>query len=311
MKKLHYRKGSVLIVVLVMTAFILTLVMALHEKSSESFGGVIDVQAENQGAIYAGSALTVIRQLMSLDDESYDAPTDQWATLPSIPVKNGYVTVTITPADDRLPVNALTQKDETKYERVKKAFEYIFSELDYDNTLWWALKDWVSSSESTPMSTEIHDTTFNSEGSSYTAKFSGLSSLYEMRMIPGFPSAYKDLSKYLCVGDTEPKININFADKLTIQALLPELDPYVDEIIEKRAETPFKSKDELYNMLGSGNRDIYTAILPYFDVKSTFFYVKIEVDIIENTQYYHALLKRNGKRFTVLRYIEGRSISYF
>ncbi len=305
------RKGNVLITVLIMMAFLTSMVIVMNEKSSTSYRGVLDLQADNQGGVYAGTVLVALRQLMEYDDPEYDAPTDQWASVQSIPVKGGFVSVSVMPADDGLPVNALTNTDNATKKRMEEAFEYMYTALGYDDDMWKSLEDWVSLSTTRPVSQSVASTTFNTQGNSYTAKFGPINSLYEMRLIPGYPAIYRDIAQHLSVGEQEPKININFADNLTIRALLPELAPYVGEIIEARNDEPFKTKDALYNILGSSNRDIYTAVLPYFDVKSTLFYVKIEVSILGSQQYYHALMRKSGKRMTVVRYIEGRGIDYF
>jgi type II secretory pathway component PulK len=122
---------------------------------------------------------------------------------------------------------------------------------------------------------------------------------------------YRDLSQYITTGEVAPKININMAEAIVIRAMLPELEPFIDRIIEERAENPFRNKDAVYAILGQGNRDIYNKILPFFDVKSTLFYVRIEVNILDGVQNYHALMQRSGNSMTVLRYIEGGNLDYF
>lgn len=300
-----------LVTVLIMMAFLTSMVIVIYERSTASYRGVLDLQADNQGGIYAGTALTALRALMEYDNPEYDDPTDQWNMIPSIPVKGGFISVTVRPADDRLPVNALVNTDNDTKRRMEKAFETMYASLGYDDEMWKSLKDWVSTSTAIPLSQTIPGAVFNPGGNSYTAKNAMLSSLYEIRLIPGYSGVYKDIIKHLSLGELEPKININFADNLTIQSFLPELAPYVDNIIAEREKEPFRNKNALYNILGSGNRDIYTATLPFFDVKSTLFYVKIEVDILDTLQYYHILMRRNGSRFTVIRYIEGRGLDYF
>ena len=304
------REGNVLVTVLIMTAFMASLVIVLHERSSASYRGALDLQADNQGGIYAGTALTVLRTLMEFDDPEYDAPTDQWTVIPPIPVRGGFVSVSVRPADSRLPVNALANQDNATKKRMEDAFEYMYASLEYSDIMWKSLRDWVSS-VSGPGQSIIRGVVFNAEGNSYMAKHGLLSSLYEIRLIPGYPEVYNDVVKYLSLGELEPKININFADNLTIRAFLPELTTYVDEIIEAREKEPLKTKDALYRILGNTNQELYTKVLPFFDVKSSLFYVKIEVNILSSTQYYHILMRKSGRRFIVIRYIEGRGIDYF
>jgi hypothetical protein len=288
-------------------AFALGVGVTIFERAGIAYKEATDRQGDSQGAIYAGSALKVVQHLMGLNNATYDGSDSLWTAVPAIPVNNGFVSITIQAADGRLPVNPLAETDEKKAERITKAFEKIFEELDYGDQ-WESLRDWVVSSDTSPLSNTFVSE-LNREGTSYTAKHAPISSLYEIRLIPGFPKIYKDLSAYLCAGDAEPKININFANELVISALIPELAPYAADIAAAIDENPFTSKDDLYKLIG--NQDAYTAALPYFDVKSTFFYVKMEVNILDSVWFYHALLKRNGNRYSILNYIEGKDIRYF
>lgn len=305
------RRASVLMAVLIFIAFMLSLAVMIFDKSSTSYTGVADIQADYQGAVYAGTALKMIETLMGLEDAEYDAEDDVWMTIPDIPVQGGFVMVTIRPADDRLPVNALANTNKDTAKRVQEAFDFLFAEKAYDSEVWRSMHDWVNGSGGQMLSTSVENAEFNTQHNSFTAKHSPLETLAEIRLLPSVSGMYKELSGLVCMGETEPRININFASSLTIKALLPELGSSAEQIVEFRQEQPFKKKDDLYMFLGSGNVSAYTAVLPFFDVKSTLFYVKIEVNILETQKYYHALYRRSGKSMTLLRYIEGRNIDYF
>lgn len=297
---------------LVTVAFVLTLVTFVFQKSSTSYSGVVNIQADNQGAIYAATAVNAIKMLMEYDDANFDGMNDTWRAIPSIPVEGGFVSIEIRPADDRLPINSLTNADNNTKERVREAFDDLFSELEYDKEMWHSLHDWVNSDNNSEfLSLNIVGQVFNREGNSYKPRHAPLTSLPELRQLPEYSQVYNNIVQYLSVGEKDPKININFAPPEVIRALMPELDSYIDRIIEQREEQPFEKKDEIYALLGSSNRDTYTNILPFFDVKSTLFYVKIELNLLNSERYYHVLMRRNGKTMTVIRYIEGRSINYF
>jgi type II secretory pathway component PulK len=291
--------------------FISSIAMLILERSSNSYMQVIAIQRDNQGAIYSGTALAAVSALMEFDNPDYDSVEDAWNFLPGIPVKDGFAYVQIRAADAKLPINSLANTNEAISERMQAAFTNLFRELGYEDELWKYLKDWVSSSNAEPMSNFVTGTTFNQQGNSYTAKHAPLSSLYEIRLMPQFAEIYRELSQYTTIGETTPRININMADALVIRSFLPELEPFVDTIIEARAENPFKNKDALYGILGPANLEIYTKVLPFFDVKSTLFYVRIEVNILDGIQNYHALMRRSGRRMTVISYIEGGGLDYF
>jgi type II secretory pathway component PulK len=307
-KSTHADSGSVLLTVLVVIAFSLGVGIAAFERAGGAYREVVDRQGDTQGAIYAASALKVAQYLMGRYNSSYDATDSLWTFIPPLPVNNGFVTITIQAADGRLPINSLAETDDNKSKRIRDAFEKLFTDLQYTDQ-WKLLRDWVSPAEAVPLSAEIISTEFNREGSPFTAKHAPLNSLYEIRLIPGMPKIYKELAQYVCMGDAEPKININFASEQVISALIPELAPYAADIVALRAEEPFTAKDDLYKLIGS--QEAYTAALPFFDIKSSFFYVKIEVNILESVWFYHALLKREANRYGIVNYIEGKDVIYF
>ncbi|MDR2870785.1 MAG: general secretion pathway protein GspK [Deferribacteraceae bacterium] len=310
-KENFMRRGSVLIVVLVMTAFILSVVMMTFEKSADTYAGVVGVQAENQGGIYVSSIATAIKTLMALDNADFDGVNDEWTVIPTIPVEGGYVSVQLKVADDRIPVNALTQpRDSAGYTRVVTAFDKLFTELELDSMLWHGIHDWVRPADNEPPLILTPAERYNPEGNGYTAKHKPLESLAELRLVPNIAREYNRLSNFLCMGgETTPHININFAPPEVISAFLPELESYVDQIVELRAEEPFQNKDALYTIMS--DRTAYTAILPYFDVKSSLFYAKVELNLAAENYYYHILFRRNGTSMNVAAYIEGRPINYF
>ncbi|MDR2883546.1 MAG: general secretion pathway protein GspK [Deferribacteraceae bacterium] len=294
-----------------MVVFLSGLSLLILEKSTKSYAEVLGIQRDNQGAIYASTVIEAMSELMKLDDASYDGLADMWVALPSIPVKDGYVYIQIRGSDAKLPINGLATADNKTQERMQTAFETLFSDLGYEDELWKSLKDWVSPAESVPVSNTVTGTTFNVEGNSYAAKYAPLDTLYEIRLLPEFPAVYEDLSLYITPGNVAPQININLAPDVVISAFLPELAPYVNEIISKREENPFTKKDDIYSIVGQGNQELYTAVLPFFDVKSSLFYVKVEVNILDGIQYYHILMSRSNKTMNVVRYIEGGPLDYF
>lgn len=307
-----YKRGNVLIVVLIVMSFLLSVSLLLFEHTNKSYTTVIEISSESQGAVHAATALTAIRSyMMSYDDAEYDAPDEFWANIPPIPVNGGYATITLKPADDKLPVNMLANTDNDSKKRIEDAFSKVFSNHGYDDELWRTLKDWIRPEDSIPVSSSIAGETFNRGGTSYTAKYASLESLYEVRLMPDFAGIQADITELISVGDTAGKININFASEEVIAAFLPEFENYAQIIVEKRGENPFKSKDEVYNVLGSEMRDAYIQALPFFDVKSSYFYAKIEIDLFETVLYYHAYFSKNGNQLTLISYIEGGRLDYF
>ena len=305
------KKGSVLIVVLVVTALLLGLALQLFETSDIAYVGVAKIHSENQGAVYAATAFEAIASFMETDNADYDAPDELWTLIPPIVIDGGYVSVIIKPADDRLPVNMLGNSDDNISRRAREAFRHLFAEQGFDDEIWETMSDLVSKEDLTPLTTNVKGVTHNTSSNSYKITQGPIKTLAEIRNIPILRRNYSNISKYICAGDVSGKININFASESVIKAFLPELSSYAAEIIEAREDEPFKAKDDVYKLLGTGARDNYIAALPYFDVKSTLFYVHIKIDHIEFIQHYHALFKRDGRKMTLTNYIEGSSLNYY
>ena len=53
----------------------------------------------------------------------------------------------------------------------------------------------------------------------------------------------------------------------------------MEDIISTRETEPFKDISAIYQLMGSAMQDEYSKILPYIDVKSSLFYIKLELNI--------------------------------
>ena len=84
---------------------------------------------------------------------------------------------------------------------------------------------------------------------------------------------------YVSIAGDNNKINLNMASVEVIKAFVPELEPYVEDIISTRETEPFKDISAIYQLMGSAMQDEYSKILPYIDVKSSLFYIKLELNI--------------------------------
>ena len=298
------KKGSILITVLIVISLCTSIALFIHEKSTASYAAVADLQNEYQGAIYAMTAISAIAGVFSFDDAKYDGKEDLWNTIPPIPVDKGFLTVRITPLNAKFPVNALSQNNKALRERYETGFERLMTLTEQDNADLSSLKSYLGSGD-------ISDRRFDENNAPYSAKGAPLDTLAELMYIPTFGDNYKTLSEYLSVGESGYKININLASEEVILAVLPELEPYITDILSAREEKDFKNVSDIYEIMGSSAQETYSAILPYFDVKSSMFYVKIELNIGDNNKYYHILFRRSGKTAKPVKYIEGSSIEYF
>ena len=298
------KRGSILITVLVVISLCTTLALFIHEKSTASYGAVSELQNEYQGAIYAMTAITALENIFYYDDTKSYGHEDLWNMIPPIPVKNGFITAFITPINAKFPVNALSQDNETIRERYQRGFDELMNKLDFMDANSQEIMDWVGTGT-------VTGERFDENNTPYSMKGEALNTLAELAYIPGFSDNYKSLSKYLSIGEPEYKININLASEEVILSILPELEPYIADIISAREDEDFKDVSAIYRIMGENAQETYNDILPYFDVKSSMFYVKMELNIGDEYKYYHVLLRRNGKSVKAIKYVEGGNIEYY
>lgn len=300
----NMKQGSILVTVLIIIAACTTLVLFIHEKTMTAFGSVITLQNDYQGAIYAMTAVEALEMAFQYDEANYDSEQDVWAQIPTIPLDNGFMTVYIKPLNAKVPLAGLVSSDEKLRERTETAVSQLLSELNLTEPDIEELKTWVGSSDPT-------GERFDEHSAPYSAKSSQLQTLAELAFIESFKNEYKKLTPYVSIAGDNNKINLNLASAEVIKAYVPELDPYVEDIISTREAEPLKNVSALYEIMGAAMQDEYSKILPYIDVKSSLFYIKLELNIGDENLYYHLLVQRNGSSVTPVKYIEGNNIDYF
>lgn len=300
----NMKKGSILITVMVVITACTSLALFINEKSLAAYGTVISLQNDYQGAIYAMTAIEALEMAFQYDEASYDAADDIWMQIPTIPLDNGFMTITMKPLNAKVPMAALNSKDENIKERAQNALSELMRELEITEPDIYELLTWIGASDPT-------GERFDENGAPYSMKSAQLQTLAELALLPSFQTEYKKLIPYISIAGDGNKINVNLASKEVINAYVPELAPYVDQIISTRETEPFKDVSAVYNIMGAAMQDEYSKILPFIDVKSSLFYIKIELNIGDDNIYYHLLVQRNGSSVSPLKYIEGNNIDYF
>ena len=300
----NMKKGSILITVMVVITACTSLALFINEKSLAAYGTVISLQNDYQGAIYAMTAIEALEMAFQYDEASYDAADDIWMQIPTIPLDNGFMTITMKPLNAKVPMAALNSKDENIKERAQNALSELMRELEITEPDIYELLTWIGASDPT-------GERFDENGAPYSMKSAQLQTLAELALLPSFQTEYKKLIPYISIAGDGNKINVNLASKEVINAYVPELAPYVDQKISTRETEPFKDVSAVYNIMGAAMQDEYSKILPFIDVKSSLFYIKIELNIGDDNIYYHLLVQRNGSSVSPLKYIEGNNIDYF
>ncbi len=301
---MRHKKGSILLTALIIIALCTTAALYLHENATSSYSAVVKLQTEYQGAIYAMTVADAVDMLFKYDDPDYDSENDIWNTAIPIAVEKGFLTVYVKPLNAKFPINALANDNETERERYELAFDTYMRSLEIDNYDLDELLSWLGSG--TP-SVERYD----ENNAPYSMKGAPLETLAELAYVPSFADNYRELAEYVSIGGDGYKINMNLASEELILAIMPELEPYISSIMSAREEEDFTNVSDIYNIMGDAAQDVYNSVLPFIDVKSTFYYAKIEINVNDENTYFHVLFKRSGSAGSSVKYIEGGSIDYF
>ncbi|MGE4496877.1 MAG: general secretion pathway protein GspK [Deferribacterales bacterium] len=299
-------KGSVLVFVLIFVAFTLGIVTFMHSHAGSALENSAGLQFEYQSSIYAMSAIEAIREVLEDDDNNYDHDGESWALIPPFPVPMGFISITVTPTNGRIPLNMLDV--DNKSEAYLSGCINTLSELEIEESVCSIIKDWIDTDgEVSSLGEENID--YDTDGKTYSTKNGKLETLKELSFINGAKDHYDVLSRHF-TNHGDGKLNLNFITKEALIGLVPGIAPYADSIIEHRGGNIYKDVSNIMNA-ASIPQDIYTTALDYLTVKSSLFYVKTEVSLNDKSRFYHVLLERNGSRTTVVKYIEGNDGVFF
>ncbi len=259
MKAPSSEDGFILVTVLIVIALLFPLVLAFNSRVQLNL-----IQAENfrnsvQAVTLARSGVEGAIGILKIDDPSYDAPKDLWASgFPSLSLGEGILAVHISEEDGKIPVNRLikgqtaagsesageTAKVAASKEAIqteKKADEKTATAIRADEVdkdvearlralitrlggnpdIVDALIDWLDSNDETTGNEGAEEDYYRQKG--YHCKNGPLDSLDELLLIRGFDKELvidKKLRDYLTVAQTDGKINVNFAPLEVLYAVL-------------------------------------------------------------------------------------------
>jgi type II secretory pathway component PulK len=318
-------RGVILIFVLIVISFAVGIVLMINKNSTEKYEKTMNIYFENQASLYAFTAVKAVSKALEDDDNSYDSADDDWYSIPPLPIKDGFVSVKVIPLNKKIDINKIIYSDAKHKNEAKKirqrylnAIKTVFENIyESDNTSaglnapsLGVLIDWID--EDSKINEDGGDEQglfYENNDKTYTVKNRLLESLYELNYIEGFNLLYSRGKNYLTVLSKENKININFASKQVIEAFLPEVADYAEDIISYRQDSPFKDISQIRNV--GIDDETYLKILKYISVKSSLFKLKILVIVNSVSFNYEAVVQRDNGKTKILKYIEEANEDYF
>ena len=302
-------KGSVLIFVLIFIAFGASAAIYVYEKSMENFTNVSDDFYENQSHIYAMSAVTAVEQILEDDDNSYDSREEDWAMIPLTEVPYGTVSISVTPINAKIPLNDMVESKKYDAERFRKACDEIVDEEQIEDMDCAEILDYIDADSDTSVGGNENGG-YEYSGMEFKTKNSPLETITELRILSKNPDNYNKLIKYFTSQDDGNAINLNFASEATIKMFLPELEDYAEQIADYTKKDELKDVSNIQKEFGVPS-DVYLKVLPYITVKSTLFYVRVEITLNDVPRFYHALVSKEGTNTAVIRFMAGLDGDYY
>lgn len=301
-----HRKGSVLIIVLIVISAVLAVSVGVMEMNSRLYYDVSVLKNHTQSNIYAFTMAKTAYEIISEDKNSYDGHEDLWATEITYPVDNGYVNAVIRPMNSKIDLNLFSNADNETIKRLFEVADKLYQEWGISQELFHKIADYIDNNTET--NTYGNETLpYYIKGRNIQVKNNKLDTLQELRVVFDAETSLKEYTKIFTAGMAEKKININFASEDVLKFYLPEVGEFSSQIVDYVKNKPFKDISSIRNAIAIEN-DIYQKIIPFITVKSENFYLKITIDNFGNLFYYHALINRKDG---VKLLFEGNNEDYF
>ncbi|TYB33075.1 MAG: general secretion pathway protein GspK [Flexistipes sinusarabici] len=303
------RKGTVVIFVLFVIAFASSIIINLSERSVNSYEEVNDVYLMNQAYIYGKTAVKIVKNLIEDDDFKEDSRDDDWFNIPMYPLQKGYISIKITPLNSKININDINSSNDSLSKRMASAWDGLMQEYEFNDTETTSdfLKDRIDNdTKISPTGIELER--YDYLGNTYQTKNEKLSTLTELTLIN--KELYPAMKNHFTVIAEDKQININFVNENTLKYYLPELGFYAEDIIDYREFNDYTDVSQIRNAAPIPD-ELYVTMVPFLTVKSSNFYIKINVHLSQKDFYYHALLKRNQNNAKVTKFFKGTNKDYF
>jgi len=292
-------RGSILIVVLIFTAVLAAGAVTLLDEVSNDLDWTQRLYQNNQASFYVHSALKYVKKMISDDNNDYDSDDDAWADLPSVPIKGGFISVQVMPANAKIDINEISSDDKAVEKRTINALKQILSENDTDENAVSYIGEWIDKKQ------KYDESYYQDRLPPYHPDKEPFYSLKEIDYVEGLDQFAEKFGSYFTV-DGGQSININFAGKSTLEAYLPEIANAAGNIIKYRKKHPFENITQLRNVQGI-NDNQYLTIQPYITTTSDNFIIKIVVNFGKKEYNATALIRRVGGQTKLVKYFEGKS----
>lgn len=294
------QRGAVLLLVLVVVALLSALL------TDWAFSTLVDLRLtetfrdSNRAYYLARGGVEVGRQLLWMDKNEYDTPTEMWGVgIPSYPVsEEATVSITIVDEDSRFNLNKVVDNlGENPNPLMRDRLRRLLTQLEIDDpdALSDALIDWIDRNQATS-ARGAENSWYQGLASPLASKDGPLDTVDELLLIKGFtPEIVAKLAPHVTVAGVS-RLNLNSAGKDLL--LIWDSDvaaSAVELLLERRQEKPYKSLAEVQEVLGIEN---YSALNRNLDIAvvSQFYQITSVAQVNDGVRTVEALIEKFGNR---------------
>lgn len=316
---LSNQRGAVLLLVLVVVALLSALL------TDWAFSTLVDMRLtetfrdSNRAYYLARGGVEVGRELLNIDTNDFDAPTEMWGVgVPSYPVSDeAMVSITIVDEDGRFNLNKVVlgeDADVSMRPRFVLLLENLGVAKSEAETLSEALVDWIDSND------RIYYGKTGGNGGAENSWYQGLTpplacknkpldTVDELRMIKGFtPEIVERLAPLVTVAGVTgvTKLNVNTAPREVLLAWHKDLTAAgIDQLLMARQSKPFKDMKEVEAAIDATNYRNLTFQLDV-GVVSKFYRITSVAQVNDGARTVEALVEIDKKNKTVNRQLSRR-----
>ena len=243
------QRGVAIITALLIVAIATTVSISISTRLQLDVRRTSNIIAGDQAYLYALAAESWSQRILQEDrkENEIDHLGENWAIeLPPIPVEGGYISGKLTDLQSCFNLNALLE-DNAEKPVARPRLERLLGNLDIDKSHVQAIIDWIDNDLQTMIPDGAEDVYYMNLERPYRTANEPILSISELRLIRGFDDTqvYDRLLPHVCAFGITAQININTASEEVLRSLSDELSSSdVNNIIEKRTDTPFNSINE-------------------------------------------------------------------
>jgi len=295
-------RGAVLLLVLVVVALLSALL------TDWAFSTLVDLRLtetfrdSNRAYYLARGGVEVGRQLLWMDKNEYDTPTEMWGVgVPSYPVSDeATVSIAIVDEDGRFNLNRIVDNiKENPDPDMRIRLSNLMMALDIANPddLTYALIDWIDINDATsPGGAER--AWYQGQQPSMAIKNDRLDTVDELLLVKGFtPEIVRKLTPFVTVAPVD-KLNLNTVSPELLLAWDTNKNLSTNDIepLLQWRETKSITGINKTNALGGTDSSAFKVLSAYTDVKSDYYLITSVAQVNDGVRTVETLLKKSENR---------------